>query len=64
MQLKKELNTRKDRVNMIHLCAILGLYSHLTRSFRHLNSGGDMKARLVRPCCAVSHTNVLNLNEP
>ena len=41
------------------LCVVSGSYSHLTRSHRHLNSGENMKARLMRRGC---DTNVLNLN--
>ena len=33
------------------LCVVLGSYSHLPRSYRHLNSGENMKARPARLCC-------------
>ena len=33
------------------MCFVLGSYFHLTRSYRHLNSSENMKARQVRLCC-------------
>ena len=42
-------------------CVVLGYYSHLKRSYRHLNSSENMKARLVR-LVVIPHINVLNLN--
>ena len=32
-------------------CVVLGWCSHLTRRYRHLNSGENMKARFVSLCC-------------
>ena len=51
MQLNRELNNKKDRVKVTSLCVVLGSHFHLTRRYRHLNSGENMKARLVRLCC-------------
>ena len=39
LQLKKQLNNKEDSVKNEPLCVVLGSYSHLTRSYRHLNSG-------------------------
>ena len=52
LRLKKELNNKNQRsCQNESLYIVLGLYSHLTRSYRDLKSGKKMKARLLRLCC-------------
>ena len=52
MSAAKERNElRKISCPNESLCVVLGSYSYLVRSYGHLNSGENMKARLVRLCC-------------